>query len=71
MRTRGAFITWELWRKDPTMHCQRTFRAFWSTGGADIPAEENDSVAEIAGFTGRKDFAQLLLAFFRIIRSVG
>ena len=42
------------------MHDQRTFFAFWIPGGAAIPAEEDDAVAEIGAFLRRQDGPELL-----------
>jgi len=60
MRTRGAFSTFELGRKDFAMHCQGTFPAFGSSRGADIPSKQNDSVAKVPGFLLRRPLKKKL-----------
>ena len=46
---------------------QRALTAFGISGGAAIPAEEDDAVAEIAAFFRRQNGTQLLLHFFRLL----
>ena len=49
------------------MHDQRTFFAFWIPGGAAIPAEEDDAVAEVGAFLWGQDGAKLFFNLFRFL----
>ena len=43
-----------------------TLTAFWGSGGANIPPEQNNAVTEIAAFLRRQDSTQLLFHLFRV-----
>ena len=51
----------------PAVQGQGTFRTVGIPGGAAVPAEEDDPVAEIAAFLRREDGAQLLLHLLRLL----
>ena len=57
----------ELWIKFFAVNAQRTFSAFWISCGTAVTTKQNDSMAEITAFCGRKYGAQLIFYFFRIL----